>query len=67
MFCLTLHRVYALHTLLMMTPESMLSKRPVLRFTAASIFLLNLFPPSLFCFRLTFTVFRNINKSFALF
>ena len=30
----------ALHTLLMMTAEFMLSKRPVLRFTAALFFLL---------------------------
>ena len=33
----------ALHTLLMMTAEFMLSKRPVLRFTAALFFLLKLF------------------------
>ena len=32
----------ALHTLLMMTAEFMLSKRPVLRFTAALFFLLKL-------------------------
>ena len=32
--------LYALHTLLMMTAELMLSKRPVLRFTAALFFLL---------------------------
>ena len=33
----------ALHTLLMMTAESMLSKRPVLRFTVALLFLFTLF------------------------
>ena len=33
----------ALHTLLMMTAEFMLSKRPVLKFTAALFFLLKLF------------------------
>ena len=39
----------ALHTLLMMTAEFMLSKRPVLRFTAALFFLLKLFSSHIYC------------------
>ena len=39
----------ALHTLLMMTAEFMLSKRPVLRFTAALFFLLQLFLSHIYC------------------
>ena len=39
----------ALHTLLMMTAESMLSKRPVLRFTAALFFLLKPFSSHIYC------------------
>ena len=39
----------ALHTLLMMTAEFMLSKRSVLRFTAALFFLLKLFSSHIYC------------------
>ena len=44
----------ALHTLLMMTAEFMLSKRPVLRFDVALLLLLN------FYFRSIFLAFRNL-------
>ena len=41
--------VTALHTLLMMTAEFMLSKRPVLRFIVALLFLLTLFSSHIYC------------------
>ena len=44
----------ALLTLLMMTAESMLSKRPVLRITAALLFFLELFSSLIYCVVLRF-------------
>ena len=44
----------ALHTLLMMTAEFMLSKRPVLRFTAALFFLLKLFSSHIYGIQIKF-------------
>ena len=41
--------LHTLHTLLMMTVEFMLSKRPVLIFTAALFFLLKLFSSHIYC------------------
>ena len=38
-----------LHTLLMITAESMLSKRPVLRITVVLLFLLKLFSSHIYC------------------
>ena len=51
-----------LHTLLMITAESELLKRPVFRFTVAVIF-----PLSLSCFRAIFIVFRSFNFIFTFF
>ena len=45
----------ALHTLLMMTAEFMLSKRPVLRFTAALFSSLSYFRPIFIVLRYCFT------------
>ena len=47
--CKAVQNCTALHTLLMMTAEFMLSKRPVLRFTAALFFLLKLFSSHIYC------------------
>ena len=47
----------ALHTLLMMTAEFMLSKRPVLRFTAALFYLLKLFSSHIYCIPNNTTLF----------
>ena len=43
-----------LHTLLMMTVESMLWKRPVLKFTKALLLLLSYFGPIFIAFRKSF-------------
>ena len=44
----------------MMTAEFMLSKRPVLRFTAALFFLLKLFSSHIYCICILFARFRGI-------
>ena len=50
----------ALHTLLMMTAESILSKRPVLRFTVALLFLLKLFSSHIHCIPIYLYKIANI-------
>ena len=60
--------VYAVHscmrgsTLLMMTSESMLSKRPVLRFTAALFYLLKLLSSHIYCILKQFSRLSYMQK-----